>query len=115
MVPIQLSLKFRITLIVNLFLLLILVVSTSLTIQDARRNVHDEINSSEKLALYLFEIGVLKNPILILPRPKAIFHAGHYLLYKFDIKFHLRIHNYFIYIMCIIYNSSPQFPPFKIN
>ena len=62
MLPIQLSLKFRITLIVNLFLLLILVVSVSLTMQDARRNVHDEINSSEKLALYLFEIGVLKNP-----------------------------------------------------
>jgi two-component system sensor histidine kinase UhpB len=37
-------------------------VSTSLTIQDARRNVRAEILSSEKLALYLFEIGVLKNP-----------------------------------------------------
>ncbi|NDH09772.1 MAG: HAMP domain-containing protein, partial [Gammaproteobacteria bacterium] len=36
--------------------------STSLTIQDAKRNVHAEIDSSEKLALYLFEIGVLKNP-----------------------------------------------------
>ena len=56
------SLKFRITFIINLLLLLILVVSTSLTIQDAKRNVHAEINSSEKLALYLFEIGVLKNP-----------------------------------------------------
>jgi len=37
-------------------------VSSSLTIQDARRNVQAEIHSSEKLALYLFEIGVLKNP-----------------------------------------------------
>ena len=37
-------------------------VSTSLTIQDARRNVYAEILSSEKLALYLFEIGVLTNP-----------------------------------------------------
>ena len=43
-------------------MLLILVVSTALTIQDAKRNVHAEIDSSEKLALYLFEIGVLKNP-----------------------------------------------------
>jgi len=57
-----LSLKFRITFIINLLLLLILVVSTSLTIYDAKRNVHAEIDSSEKLALYLFEIGVLKNP-----------------------------------------------------
>ena len=56
------SLKLRITLIVNLLLLLILAVSSSLTIQDARRNVQAEIHSSEKLALYLFEIGVLKNP-----------------------------------------------------
>jgi len=39
-----------------------LAVSSSLTIQDARRNVQAEIHSSEKLALYLFEIGVLKNP-----------------------------------------------------
>ena len=56
------SLRLRITFIINLLLLLILVVSTSLTIQDAKRNVHAEIDSSEKLALYLFEIGVLKNP-----------------------------------------------------
>lgn len=56
------SLKLRITLIINLLLLLILVVSSSLTTQDARRNVQAEIHSSEKLALYLFEIGVLKNP-----------------------------------------------------
>jgi len=57
-----LSLKLRITLIINLLLLLILAVSSSLTIQDARRNVQAEIHSSEKLALYLFEIGVIKNP-----------------------------------------------------
>jgi two-component system sensor histidine kinase UhpB len=57
-----LRLKLRITLIINLLLLLILAVSSSLTIQDARRNVQAEIHSSEKLALYLFEIGVLKNP-----------------------------------------------------
>lgn len=56
------SLKLRITLIINLLLLLILAVSSSLTIQDARRNVQAEIHSSEKLALYLFEIGVIKNP-----------------------------------------------------
>lgn len=56
------SLKFRIIFIVNVLLILILAVSSSLTIQDARRNVHAEIYSSEKLALYLFEIGVLKNP-----------------------------------------------------
>ena len=58
----HLSLKLRITFIINLLLLLILLVSTALTIQDAKRNVHAEIDSSEKLALYLFEIGVLKNP-----------------------------------------------------
>ena len=56
------SLKLRITIIINFLLLLILAVSSSLTIQDARRNVQAEVNSSEKLALYLFEIGVLKNP-----------------------------------------------------
>ena len=56
------SLKLRITLVINLLLLLILAVSSSLTVQDARRNVQAEIHSSEKLALYLFEIGVLKNP-----------------------------------------------------
>jgi len=57
-----LSLKLRILLTINFLLFLILIVSSSLTIQDAKRNVHAEINSSEKLALYLFEIGVLKNP-----------------------------------------------------
>ena len=36
--------------------------STTLTIQEAKKNVRAEILSSEKLALYLFEIGVLKNP-----------------------------------------------------
>ena len=36
--------------------------SVSLTIQEAKKNVRAEIASSEKLALYLFEIGVLKNP-----------------------------------------------------
>jgi two-component system sensor histidine kinase UhpB len=37
-------------------------VSITLTIQEAKKNVRAEILSSEKLALYLFEIGVLKNP-----------------------------------------------------
>lgn len=56
------SLKLRITLIINLLLFLIFLVSTTLTIQEAKKNVRAEILSSEKLALYLFEIGVLKNP-----------------------------------------------------
>ncbi len=56
------SLKLRIILIINVVLLLILALGTILAIDTAKKNVRAEGASSEKLTLYLFEIGVLKNP-----------------------------------------------------
>ena len=56
------SLRLRLILIINAVLLLILVVGAVLAIDTAKKNVRAEVASSEKLALYLFDIGVLKNP-----------------------------------------------------
>ena len=56
------SLRLRLILIINALLLLILVVGGVLAIDTAKKNVRAEVASSEKLALYLFDIGVLKNP-----------------------------------------------------
>ena len=56
------SLRLRLILIINAVLLLILVVGGVLAIDTAKKNVRAEVASSEKLALYLFDIGVLKNP-----------------------------------------------------
>ena len=56
------SLKLRLILIINAVLLLILVLGGILAIDTAKKNVRAEVASSEKLALYLFDIGVLKNP-----------------------------------------------------
>ena len=56
------SLKLRIILIINAVLLLILALGSILAIDTAKKNVRAEVASSEKLTLYLFEIGVLKNP-----------------------------------------------------
>ncbi len=56
------SLKLRLILIINAVLLLILVLGSILAIDMAKKNVRAEVASSEKLTLYLFEIGVLKNP-----------------------------------------------------
>ncbi|NQW59125.1 MAG: sensor histidine kinase, partial [Polynucleobacter sp.] len=54
------SLKLRLILIINAVLLLILMLGGALAIDTAKKNVRAEVASSEKLALYLFEIGVLK-------------------------------------------------------
>ena len=56
------SLKLRLILIINALLLLILALGCILAIDTAKKNVRAEVASSEKLTLYLFEIGVLKNP-----------------------------------------------------
>lgn len=56
------SLRLRLILIINAVLLLILVLGAVLAIDTAKKNVRAEVASSEKLALYLFDIGVLKNP-----------------------------------------------------
>ncbi len=56
------SLKLRLILIINTLLLLILALGCILAIDTAKKNVRAEVASSEKLTLYLFEIGVLKNP-----------------------------------------------------
>jgi two-component system, NarL family, sensor histidine kinase UhpB len=57
-----LSLKLRLILIINAVLLLILILGGVLAIDTAKKNVRAEVASSEKLALYLFDMGVLKNP-----------------------------------------------------
>jgi len=57
-----LSLKLRLILIINAILLLILVLGGVLAINTAKKNVRAEVASSERLALYLFEMGVLNNP-----------------------------------------------------
>ena len=56
------SLKLRLILIINAVLLLILMLGGILAIDTAKKNVRAEVASAEKLALYLFDIGVLKNP-----------------------------------------------------
>ena len=56
------SLKLRLILIINAVLLLILAIGSILAIDTAKKNVRAEVASSEKLTLYLLEIGVLKNP-----------------------------------------------------
>jgi two-component system sensor histidine kinase UhpB len=57
-----LSLKLRLILIINAVLLLILILGGILAIDTAKKNVRAEVASAEKLALYLFEMGVLNNP-----------------------------------------------------
>ena len=48
--------------IINAVLLLILILGGILAIDTAKKNVRAEVASAEKLALYLFDIGVLNNP-----------------------------------------------------
>lgn len=58
------SLRLRLNLIITALLLLIMLAGAVLTINSARSNVRAEVASTEKLALYLFETGVLNNPAL---------------------------------------------------
>jgi two-component system sensor histidine kinase UhpB len=58
------SLRLRLNLIITGLLLLVMLAGAVLTINSARSNVRAEVASAEKLALYLFETGVLNNPAL---------------------------------------------------
>ena len=56
------SLKWRLNLIITVLLGLVFVTGVVLNIINARQNVRAEIESTEKLTLYLFDTGILKNP-----------------------------------------------------
>ena len=56
------SLKFRLNLIITTLLALMLAAGIVLNINNARQNVRAEVESTEKLALYMFDTGVLQNP-----------------------------------------------------
>ena len=56
------SLKLRLNLIISFLLCLVFAAGIALNIMNARQNVRAEVESTEKLALYLFDTGVLKNP-----------------------------------------------------
>ncbi len=56
------SLKLRLNLIITTLLGLVFVAGIVLNINNARQNVRAEVESTEKLALYLFDTGVLQNP-----------------------------------------------------
>ena len=56
------SLKLRLNLIITLLLALVFVTGVVLNILNARQNVRAEVESTEKLALYLFDTGILQNP-----------------------------------------------------
>jgi len=56
------SLKLRLNLIITTLLALVFIAGIVLNIINARQNVRAEVESTEKLALYLFDTGVLQNP-----------------------------------------------------
>ena len=56
------SLKLRLNLIITLLLTMVFVAGIILNIINARQNVRAEVDSTEKLALYLFDTGLLQNP-----------------------------------------------------
>lgn len=64
------SLKLRLNLIITGLLLLILLAGMLLNIFNARQNVEAEVDSTEKLALYLFDTGILNNPSVDLSNPE---------------------------------------------
>lgn len=59
------SLKLRLNLIITLLLTMVFVAGIVLNIINARQNVRAEVESTEKLALYLFDTGILQNPSLV--------------------------------------------------
>lgn len=59
------SLKLRLNLIITLLLALVFVTGVVLNIINARQNVRAEVESTEKLALYLFDTGILQNPSVV--------------------------------------------------
>ncbi len=60
------SLKLRLNLIITMLLTLVFVTGVVLNILNARQNVRAEVESTEKLALYLFDNGVLQNSSKVL-------------------------------------------------
>lgn len=56
------SLKLRLNLIITTLLVIIMMAGTLLNIVNARKNVRAEVESTEKLALYLFDSDILNNP-----------------------------------------------------
>ena len=56
------SLKLRLNLIITTLLALVFLAGVVLNINNARQNVRAEVESTEKLALYMFDTGVLQNP-----------------------------------------------------
>lgn len=64
------SLKLRLNLIITGLLLLIMLGGMLLNIFNARQNVRAEVESTEKLALYLFDTGILNNPGAMLNHPE---------------------------------------------
>ncbi|HEY8085372.1 MAG TPA: HAMP domain-containing protein, partial [Methylophilaceae bacterium] len=64
------SLKLRLNLIITGLLLLIMLAGMLLNIVNARQNVRAEVESTEKLALYLFDTGILNNPGAVLREPE---------------------------------------------
>ena len=59
------SLKLRLNLIITLLLTMVFVAGIVLNIINARQNVRAEVDSTEKLALYLFDTGLLQNPSVL--------------------------------------------------
>jgi two-component system sensor histidine kinase UhpB len=91
-----LSLKLRLNLIITGLLFLIMLAGAMLTINNARQNVRAEVESSEKLALYLFDTGILDNTDLILKKPsnkpfrlQSLRHMRHLKIEFYDAYGHL--------------------------
>ena len=66
------SLKLRLNLIITTLLALVFAAGIVLNISNARQNVRAEVESTEKLALYLFDTGVLQNPAFNLATGKPL-------------------------------------------
>ncbi len=57
------NLKLRLNLIITTLLLVIMLIGTLLNIVNVRQNVRAEVESTEKLALYLFDSDILNHPV----------------------------------------------------
>ena len=90
------SLKLRLNLIITGLLLLMLLAGMLLNIVNARQNVRAEVESTEKLALYLFDTGILNNPGAVLREPekkplrlRSLSHMRHVRIEFLDIYGHV--------------------------
>ena len=100
------SLKLRLNLIVTGLLFLIMLAGAMLTINNARQNVRAEVESTEKLALYLFDTGILVNPDLILKK----FSNKPFQLQSLKHMRHLKIEFYDAYGQLLDTNQSEVTP-----